>query len=61
MVRECELSLTSNLSLSDFDEETKAISFLNWQRADENIGKINQSLSFDQPIEKWNSTILTIK
>ena len=58
---ECELCLTSNLSLSDFDEETKTISFLNWQRVDKNIAKINQSLTFDQAIEKWNSTILTIK
>ena len=54
------LCLTSNLSLSDFDEE-KTISFLNWQRVDKNIAKIHQSLSFDQAVEKWNSTILTIK
>ena len=60
MVGECELCFTSNLSLSDFDEE-KTISFLNWQRVDKNIAKINQSLSFDQVTEKWNSTILTIK
>ena len=61
MVRECELCLTSNLPLSDFDEENTTISFLNWQRVDKNIAKINQSLSFDQATEKWNSTILTIK
>ena len=61
MVRECELCLTSNLSLSDFDEEKKTISFLNWQRVDKNITKINPSLPFDQAVEKWNSTILTIK
>ena len=30
MVGECELWLTSNSSLSDFDEEKKTISFLNW-------------------------------
>ena len=34
---------------------------MNWQRVDKNIAKINQSLSFDQAIEKWNSAILTIK
>ena len=61
MVGECELCLTSNLSLSDFDEENTTISFLNWQRVDKNMAKINQSLSFDQAIEKWSSTILKIK
>ena len=61
MVGKCELCLTSNLSLSDFDEEKATISFLNWQRVDKSIAKINQSLTFDQAIEKWNSTILTIK
>ena len=60
-VGECELWLTSNWSWSDFDEEKKTISFLNWQRVDKYIAKINQSLLFDQAIEKWNSTILTIK
>ena len=48
MVGECELCLTSNLSLSDFDEEKKTISFTNWQRVDKNISKINQILSFDR-------------
>ena len=58
MVGECQLCLTSNLLLSHFDEEKKTISFMNWQRVDKNIGKINQTLPFDQAIEKWNSTIL---
>ena len=58
MVGECELCLTSNLSSSDFDEEKTTISFLNWQRVDK---KYCENLSFDQAIEKWNSTILTIK
>ena len=31
MVGQSELCLASNLSLSDFDEEKKTISFLNWQ------------------------------
>ena len=48
MVGECELCLTSNLLLSDFDEEKKTISFTNWQRVDKNISKINQILSFDR-------------
>ena len=48
MVGECELCLTSNLSLSDFDEEKKTISFTNWQRVDKNISKVNQILSFDR-------------
>ena len=61
MVGECQLCLTSNLSLSHFDEEKKTMSFMNWQRVDKNIGKINQTLPFGQAIEKWNSTILTIK
>ena len=43
MVGECELCLTSKLSLSDFDEEKKTTSYLNWQRVDKNIAKINQS------------------
>ena len=51
-VRECELCLTSNLLLSDFDEEKKTISFMNWQWVDKNIAKINQTLPFDQAIEK---------
>ena len=38
-----------------FREEKKTISFLNWQRVDKYIAKINQSLPFDQAIEKWNS------
>ena len=46
MVGECEFCLRSNLSLSDFDEEKKTISFTNWQRVDKNISKINQILSF---------------
>ena len=61
MVGDCELCLTSNFLLSDFDEEKKTISFLNWQQIDKNIAKINQSVPFDQAIEKWSSTILTIK
>ena len=60
-VGECELCLALNLSLSDFDEEKKTISFLNWQREDKNFVKINQSRPFDPATEKWNSTILTIK
>ena len=48
MVGECELCLTSDLSLSDFDEEKKTISFMNRPWVDKNT-------------EKWNSTILTIK
>ena len=60
-VGECELCLALNLSLSDFDEEKKTISFLNWQREDKNFVKINQSHPFDPATEKWNSTILTIK
>ena len=48
MVGECELCLTSNLSLSDFDEEKKTISLMNRPWVDKNT-------------EKWNSTILTIK
>ena len=48
MVGECELCLTSNLSLSDFDEEKKTISFTSWQRVDKNISKVNQILSFDR-------------
>ena len=59
MFGECELCLTSNLS--DFDEEKKTISFLNWELVHKNIAKINQSLPFDQTIEKRNSTIFTIK
>ena len=61
MIGECELCLISNLLLSNFEEEKTTISLLNWQRVDKNFAKINQSLSFDQDIEKWNSTILTIK
>ena len=34
---------------------------MNWQRVDKNIAKINQSLPFDQAIDEWNFTILTIK
>ena len=39
---------------------------MNWQQVEKNIAKINQSHPFDQAtwelrIEKWNSTILTIK
>ena len=59
MVGECELCLTSSLSLSNFDEEKKPMLFFNWQRVYKNIAKINGSLPFDQAIEKWNSTILT--
>ena len=61
MVGECDLCLESKLSLSDFPEEKKTIPFLNRQRVEKNIAKINQSLLFDQSIEKWNSAILTIK
>ena len=44
---ECELWLTSNLSLSDLieekiiDEEKKTISFLIWQQVGKNIAKNN--------------------
>ena len=60
-VGECELCLALNLSLSDFDEEKKIISFLNWQRENKNFVRINESRHFDPAAEKWNSTILTIK
>ena len=42
MVGECELYLTSNLSLSDFEGNNI---ILNWQRVDKTIVKINKSLS----------------
>ena len=61
MVGECELRLTPNLSLSDFDGEKTTISFLNWQWVDKKIAKINQSLSFDQAIVKRMEFYYTIE
>ena len=63
MVRERERERTLldiKLSLSDFHEEKKTIIF-ELVTGDKSIGKVNQNLPFDQAIEKWSSTILTIK
>ena len=59
--RERERTLLDiKLSLSDFHEEKKTIIF-ELVTGDKSIGKVNQNLPFDQAIEKWSSTILTIK
>ena len=49
------------LLLSDFKADVDLISFLQWQRVEKKIVKVNQTMSFGQVIHKWLKTIRNLK
>jgi len=61
MLGDCDLCAKSDLSVKDFDSEKEVVTFSQWNREDNHIVKHRQSLSFNQAIEKWNSTLSVTK
>ena len=61
MLGNCPDYLKPGLSLSDFKSVVDLISFLQCQRAEKKIVKVNQAKSFGQVIPKWVETISNLK
>ena len=61
MLGNCPDYLKPGLSLSDFKSVVDLISFLQCQRAEKKIVKVNQAMSFGQVIPKWVETISNLK
>ena len=57
MLGNCPECLKPRLSLSDFKADVDLISFLQWQRVEKKIVKVNQTMPFRQVIPKWVETI----
>ena len=57
----CPECLKPWLSLSNFKADVDVISFLQWQRLEKKIVKVNQTMLFGQVILKWVETIRTLK
>ena len=53
--------LKLGLSLSDFKADVDLISFLQWQRVEKKIVKVNQTIPFGQVIPKWVQPISNLK
>ena len=61
MFRKCAECLNPGPSLSNFKGDVDLISFLQWQRVDKKIVKVNQTIPFGQVIPKWVKTISNLK
>ena len=57
----CPECIRSGLSLSDLKAHVDLISFLQRQRVEKKIVKVNQTMSFGQVIPKWVETISNLK
>ena len=61
MTGNCPDCLKAGLSLSDFKADVDLIYFLQWQRAEKKIVKVNQAMPLGQVIPKWVKTTRNLK
>ena len=61
MLVNCPEYLKPGLSLPDFKADIDLISFLQWQRVEKKIVKVNQTMPFGQVICKWVETMSNLK